>query len=1306
MTVIPVAAPSGPTIILIVTPTFNSARFLDETIVSVVSQSGDFHLRYHIQDGGSTDATMRIVRRWDRLLRSGFFPVLCASLVFTYDSRPDGGMYQAINRGVTGARPDAPFVMSWINSDDRLAPGALAAIHSIYDQFADVCFTCARVSMIDRHGVVTGINLPIVYDRQRLATGLHDGRSHSFVMQEGTFWRSSLWDAVNGLDEGFRLSGDWDLWRRFAHHAALFTVDSVLAFHRRHDQQLSADLSRYYAEVDAANVRPGGSGLVGAGISEVLRFDLDARRWQRRKSGGTPLAPPIVHNGRGVPAVTYRVELTRGARLPEGPYPEVNLPGGMRWIDDERAEAVVVLPHPGRWRMHLRIRNWRSDLRLRVMCGETLCLDVMPGAGEDDRDTLLTTALWLAGGSNTLRIVADGDFGTTPGWLFVVLDWYVMMPFDSWTAVSSVDPPTDVHWPAIAVVVCVSGAGRDLDRRLAAVLEQGYPAIDLGVVDRGAAEVNRQILGAYAPAIDRVVTPADGNHDDAVGRAIDLGRGDVIVVLDDDARLAPQALFAVAEAFRQAQCDLVAGVTVDEGGSRPRTRCLPLLADGPLLARELERIAEQRGGAAVFDRGALFFTRRIWAATGRLFTPATFSLAAVDFWSRCAEAGATLVTLPVDLVRRVAGADIVRRSAEGLVAGRGVIAQGPRATRAGLKIVLVDAAGIARRPGEACDQLAKVLAAAGQRVVCIVDDGGDTVDQAGAAAVAEVIKSEGPDLVVFVGNTISSTARDVVAELLAGSVPTLRVRQRRPRRAGFDLARVSGGDGALAEPFGVLVYGDGGDRSAPKPTLDATVRHGLAIAVDTTLYRPNRRGEARRILGLATDAFIVLGVSDGSAGASSRLVALVHAYEALASAAKLLLILGQSSSLPLCEAAIVAADDLATDDLRALFYAAADVVVSLLGERAALPLVRAAASGTPAIVRGSRRAAGIDEGPFGLRLAAWTAGLLGDALQRLRINRELVRRLATSGRARAVAHHSLTAGAWSFLTLAGQVPAGRRLYLRPVATFPSNPPVVALRPLQGTRARPASVPRWAKAGGPHGAARGDVALQGSATIYLRAQYGGPQHLHLRAAGRGGTIAVTLRVNGDDCAAFAVAAAGGAAATHIVRADFFRGVNRIDLAIVGEPTACLQLQSLALDEDGASDDGTGHDWQPLIGFAEMEAVDGRGPHGRWMDGPSASLRLWSPVAGARHLRLALKNYGAPCTVAVTADGVAVAQLAAPTTDFVTASKLRVAVTVRHGWTPVSLTIAEASPTGFGRALRIIVSHAELAAPGDSPQKDAD
>jgi glycosyltransferase involved in cell wall biosynthesis len=233
---------------LVTTPVFNGARFIDETILSVITQSGPFDIRYHVQDGGSSDDTVAKLAAWKARLEDGF-PLTCNSLTFTYASEKDAGLYDAVERGFAACGEGD--VMNWINADDRIEPGAFAAIAGILTRFPTIDWLCGRGSILDEGGAVMCTRRMIPFTKNGLFAGLYEGRyDESFVMQEATFWRKSLWDRAGGLDTTYRLAGDFDLWRRFAEHADLVVAPPIVGYFRSRAGQLSADLEGYQAEID------------------------------------------------------------------------------------------------------------------------------------------------------------------------------------------------------------------------------------------------------------------------------------------------------------------------------------------------------------------------------------------------------------------------------------------------------------------------------------------------------------------------------------------------------------------------------------------------------------------------------------------------------------------------------------------------------------------------------------------------------------------------------------------------------------------------------------------------------------------------------------------------------------------------------------------------------------------------------------------------------------------------------------------------------------------------------------------------
>lgn len=231
----------------IVVPTFNAGAYLDSLLGSVLMQSGDFHLHIHVQDGGSTDNTREVFNVWSNWVAQR--GMTSPARTMTFQSEKDDGLYDAVSRAAVKIDGPDDMLMTWIGADDMLMPGALATVASIFAQLRVSWVTGTPRVANERGETFTPWPDPI-YTQYHLSAGHHDGRKLKFVMQEGTFWRFDLWQQAGGLTSGFRLAGDWDLWRRFAQHEPLYAVTFPLASFSRRAGQASADTGGYHAEVD------------------------------------------------------------------------------------------------------------------------------------------------------------------------------------------------------------------------------------------------------------------------------------------------------------------------------------------------------------------------------------------------------------------------------------------------------------------------------------------------------------------------------------------------------------------------------------------------------------------------------------------------------------------------------------------------------------------------------------------------------------------------------------------------------------------------------------------------------------------------------------------------------------------------------------------------------------------------------------------------------------------------------------------------------------------------------------------------
>ncbi len=194
--------PALPTI-SVITPSYNSAAYIERTIASVRLQ--DYPAAEHIvMDGGSDDGTVEILRRSDHLL---------------WRSEPDGGQSHAVNKAARLACGD---VLAWINSDDTYCPGALQGAAEYLAQHPDTDVVVGRCNEIDENDRVTGALTAAPFS---LAADLLEHR----LPQPSAFIRRTAFVEVGGLDESLSYVMDRDLFLRLGVVHRIDSVDSTWA---------------------------------------------------------------------------------------------------------------------------------------------------------------------------------------------------------------------------------------------------------------------------------------------------------------------------------------------------------------------------------------------------------------------------------------------------------------------------------------------------------------------------------------------------------------------------------------------------------------------------------------------------------------------------------------------------------------------------------------------------------------------------------------------------------------------------------------------------------------------------------------------------------------------------------------------------------------------------------------------------------------------------------------------------------------------------------------------------------------------
>ena len=204
-----------PSTISIVTPSLNYGDYIERTIRSVLDQNYG-RLQYVVQDGGSSDGTVKILQRYEKS-------------ICHWESRKDNGQANALNLGFKHTTGE---ILGYLNSDDILLPGALDAVAGFFGDNPDVDVVYGHRMLIDEHDQEVG--LWILPPHEDMAILWAD-----YVPQETLFWRRRIWDKVGScLDENFTFAMDWELLLRFRKAGAKFArIPRFIGAFRIHAQQ-------------------------------------------------------------------------------------------------------------------------------------------------------------------------------------------------------------------------------------------------------------------------------------------------------------------------------------------------------------------------------------------------------------------------------------------------------------------------------------------------------------------------------------------------------------------------------------------------------------------------------------------------------------------------------------------------------------------------------------------------------------------------------------------------------------------------------------------------------------------------------------------------------------------------------------------------------------------------------------------------------------------------------------------------------------------------------------------------------------
>jgi GT2 family glycosyltransferase len=257
-------------LVSIVTPSYNQALYLEQTIQSVLEQDYP-RIEYIVVDGASTDDSFEIIKKYnDRLAY--------------WISEKDSGQAEAINKGFARAKGE---ILAWLNSDDYYLPNTISAVVKCFEENPDVVMVYGNMLAVDGDGQIINV---LKYKQ----LSLEDLLCFQIIGQPSVFFRRSALEKTGLLDISFHFMLDHHLWIRLAQLGRILHIPQVWSAARYHAQAKNraraAEFGREAFRVLAwAKTQPGLAEVVSAVERRAL---ASANRYDARYllDGGQPLS--------------------------------------------------------------------------------------------------------------------------------------------------------------------------------------------------------------------------------------------------------------------------------------------------------------------------------------------------------------------------------------------------------------------------------------------------------------------------------------------------------------------------------------------------------------------------------------------------------------------------------------------------------------------------------------------------------------------------------------------------------------------------------------------------------------------------------------------------------------------------------------------------------------------------------------------------------------------------------------------------------------------------------------------------------
>ncbi len=242
--------------ISIITPCYNQGHFIEETILSILNQNYP-NLEYIIIDGGSTDNTVEVIKKYEKYLKY-------------WVSEKDSGQANAINKGLHYCTGE---IFNWLNSDDYLEPDSLYKIATAFED--------EKVQMVAGKVRNFSSNAEELIQNQYLsADGLMCWKPNVKFLQPGVWMRRELLEKAGGIDENFHFAFDWDLYIRYLYHFSVVKeIPTLLVHFRLHENSKTESLSDRFAIEERKIIEKINSTPQFIGLHKEASYKIAKTKW-------------------------------------------------------------------------------------------------------------------------------------------------------------------------------------------------------------------------------------------------------------------------------------------------------------------------------------------------------------------------------------------------------------------------------------------------------------------------------------------------------------------------------------------------------------------------------------------------------------------------------------------------------------------------------------------------------------------------------------------------------------------------------------------------------------------------------------------------------------------------------------------------------------------------------------------------------------------------------------------------------------------------------------------------------------------